>query len=106
MRVEWAKTRARADRWKEEVKLTVEEMRRIIQYLDWRAQNWRRQADHEVRTNISDALKSGLHGYAHKQANIYERLAMSFACRWHPILIDKGIAIPWLSRYVPAPMEM
>ncbi|KAG1869682.1 hypothetical protein C8R48DRAFT_746879 [Suillus tomentosus] len=38
MRVEWAKARARSLRWSEEVLLLKEEMRRVRQYLDWRAQ--------------------------------------------------------------------
>ncbi|KAJ7099018.1 hypothetical protein C8R44DRAFT_593419, partial [Mycena epipterygia] len=41
LRVEWAKTRARAHRWTEEVDLLEEEMRRILVFLEWRAGWWR-----------------------------------------------------------------
>jgi hypothetical protein len=40
MRVEWAKTHARANRQKEEVLLLTEEMRHVVAYLDWKASWW------------------------------------------------------------------
>ncbi|KAG2742314.1 hypothetical protein P692DRAFT_20811856 [Suillus brevipes Sb2] len=36
-RIEWCKARARAMRWAEEVELLKEEMRRILQFFEWRA---------------------------------------------------------------------
>ncbi|KAJ7802706.1 hypothetical protein B0H14DRAFT_2614089 [Mycena olivaceomarginata] len=39
LRIEWAKTRAKAMRYAEEVEL-LEEMRRVLQFLDWRANWW------------------------------------------------------------------
>ena len=38
MRVEWAKSRARMMRWKEELLIVQEEMRRVLVYLRWRAE--------------------------------------------------------------------
>jgi len=43
MRVKWAKTHARANRWQEEVILLMEEMRHVVVYLDWKALWWRTQ---------------------------------------------------------------
>ncbi|OAX30590.1 hypothetical protein K503DRAFT_669748, partial [Rhizopogon vinicolor AM-OR11-026] len=40
MRIEWCKARERAMRWAEEVELLKEEMRRILQYLEWEAALW------------------------------------------------------------------
>ncbi|KAJ7792839.1 hypothetical protein B0H14DRAFT_3094116 [Mycena olivaceomarginata] len=41
VRIEWAKTRARANRWAEEVDLLEEEMRRIDAFLRWRSGWWK-----------------------------------------------------------------
>ena len=38
--MEWAKSRAWKNRWEEEVESTLEEMRRVLCYMDWRAQYW------------------------------------------------------------------
>jgi hypothetical protein len=43
MRVEWAKARARVMRWKEELLLVQEEMRRVLEYHKWKAAWWRTQ---------------------------------------------------------------
>ncbi|KAF7303547.1 hypothetical protein MIND_00583900 [Mycena indigotica] len=40
LRVEWAKARARAKRWAEEVELLQEEMRRVLEFCSWRAGRW------------------------------------------------------------------
>ncbi|KAJ8697361.1 hypothetical protein PTI98_004171 [Pleurotus ostreatus] len=40
LRVEWVKARARAERWREEVLLLEEEMRRAIAYCCWKAEHW------------------------------------------------------------------
>ncbi|KAJ7839774.1 hypothetical protein B0H13DRAFT_2417357 [Mycena leptocephala] len=40
LRLEWAKTRARAMRYAEEVDLLQEEMRRVVQFMDWRRDSW------------------------------------------------------------------
>ncbi|KAF9508561.1 hypothetical protein BS47DRAFT_1302713, partial [Hydnum rufescens UP504] len=40
LRVEWAKSRARKDRWCEEVLLLEEEMRWVIAFCEWQAERW------------------------------------------------------------------
>lgn len=40
MRIEWSKSRARLQRWEEEVDLVVEEMRRVLVLLDWKKGWW------------------------------------------------------------------
>ena len=44
MRVEWAKTKARADHWHEEVFLVSEEMRCVLYFLQWKAEWWAGQS--------------------------------------------------------------
>jgi hypothetical protein len=98
MRVEWAKTHARANRWQEEVILLTEEMRRVVVYLDWKALWWRTQGSRrdDVRADITD----GLGAYAHRQADLMHRLAESFAALWYPVLSAEGITIEWPEYYV------
>ncbi|KAF8059257.1 hypothetical protein FPV67DRAFT_1395314, partial [Lyophyllum atratum] len=43
IRLEWVKARARADRWREEVMLLEEEMRRVLEYCEWRASWWEKE---------------------------------------------------------------
>ncbi|KAF7968821.1 hypothetical protein HWV62_29262 [Athelia sp. TMB] len=57
MRVEWAKTLARSDRWDEETQLLLEEMRRIIHYFHWKSKWWRRRMFR--RTDASIAVQQG-----------------------------------------------
>ena len=45
LRTEWAKSRARTIRCKEEVMLLKEEMRRVTEFLGWKSQWWREQEE-------------------------------------------------------------
>jgi hypothetical protein len=98
MRVEWAKTHARANRWQEEVLLVTEEMRRVVAFLDWKASWWRAQGPRhdDVRADIRD----GLIAYAHRQADLMQKLAESFAALWYPSLTAEGINIEWPNHYI------
>jgi hypothetical protein len=98
MRVEWAKSHARANRWREEVLLLTEEMRRVIAYLEWKALWWHTQGSRHdsLRADITD----GLTAYAHRQGNLMHRLAESFAALWYPELTAESISIEWPDRYV------
>ncbi|KAJ7885141.1 hypothetical protein B0H14DRAFT_2564086 [Mycena olivaceomarginata] len=40
IRIEWTKARARADRWREELILLEEEMRRVLEFCGWKARWW------------------------------------------------------------------
>ncbi|KAJ7500922.1 hypothetical protein B0H11DRAFT_2225311 [Mycena galericulata] len=92
LRIEWAKTRARAMRWTEEVDLLEEEMRRVLQFLGWRSQWWRDQVD---RRGLTDgAQREGETAYAVRQARMLLELRASFALKWEalPELIRRGRA--------------
>ena len=93
MRVEWAKARARKMRWKEEVMLIQEEMRRVISFHKWKAGWWRDRAS--VRNHPDQVVASGISGYAYKQADICVRLAEQCARHWLPPLKASGIIPPW-----------
>ena len=95
MRVEWVKARARMMRWKEELMIVQEEMRRVIVYQQWRAAWWK-----ERNSFHSDpAIASGISGYAHKQAAICLQMAEQCAVYWLPHLKEKGIVCSWASDY-------
>ncbi|KAJ6538601.1 hypothetical protein B0H10DRAFT_1856886, partial [Mycena sp. CBHHK59/15] len=92
LRIEWAKARARWMRWAEEVDLLEEEMRRIKQFLTWRAGWWQTQID---RRGLPDGpQREGETAYALRQASFQAALCTDFADKWKdlPELIRKGRA--------------
>lgn len=98
LRVEWMKSKARVQRWEEEVELVHEEMRRVVEYSKWKATWWRAQGTRGVVTDR--AVVSGLAGYAEKQAVLMEQLAVSCAQTWLPALLQGGILPPWGESYI------
>ena len=80
LRAEWAKSRARAERAKEEVLLLKEEMNRVLKYLDWKASWWRKSAS--VQFDVSRELSEGIRAYALTQADVQDRLARRFKAMW------------------------
>ena len=80
LRCEWAKSKARAERWDEEVQLVGEEMRRVLAFLEWKASWWDRQR--KAQLNVSGDVLEGAHAYAAKQAHVNRALATSFEARW------------------------
>ncbi len=98
MRSEWARSQARGERWGEETQLLEEEMRRVIEYFEWKAAWWRQQATR--RPNVEPALTRGLKNYAEKQACIFDGLALRCATLWIPYLRQLGGEMPqWSDRY-------
>ncbi|KAH8105040.1 hypothetical protein DFH11DRAFT_1518992 [Phellopilus nigrolimitatus] len=100
LRVEWAKSLARAERWEEEIQLVKEEMRRTLAFFDYQARWWRTESGR--RQGLSPDFDSGLHAYAEKQSYIYESQAADFASLWLQILDEYKQARPtsWPSRYL------
>ncbi len=97
VRIEWAKTKARAERWQEEVILLREEMRRAIVFMEWLAKEWTLRAIN--RPNVSPELLQGLVAYAYKQANVQTSFAAGYARRWIPILKHHGFDFSFASKY-------
>ncbi|KAJ7821478.1 hypothetical protein B0H14DRAFT_3089114 [Mycena olivaceomarginata] len=84
LRIEWAKTRAKAMRYAEEVNLLEEEMRRVLQFLGWRAEWWRSLVGLRAESQ-SPALREGHAAYAHRQAAYMEGLQSRFRSQWRDI---------------------
>jgi hypothetical protein len=102
MRVEWAKSQARRDRWEEEFLIVQEEMRRVLSYHEWRAKWWRTRA--QLRKGlVHEDIFHGVVAYAEKQAHVCEQLARRCAIYWLPILHVKGITPAWAASY-PLPV--
>ncbi|KAJ7447609.1 hypothetical protein B0H11DRAFT_1744856 [Mycena galericulata] len=90
LRIEWAKTRARAMRWREEVDLLEEEMRRTGEFLAWRSNWWKDCID---QRGLEDgAQREGETAYALRQAALLSGLRDSFLVKWGtlPELIRRG----------------
>ncbi|KAJ7434219.1 hypothetical protein B0H11DRAFT_2258641 [Mycena galericulata] len=79
LRVEWAKSWARAKRWTEEVDLLKEEMRRAPLTLRWKAGWWAVRAQPEEFTGEH---AEGVRAYAARQADMFRRLAAHFEKMW------------------------
>ncbi|KDR81126.1 hypothetical protein GALMADRAFT_61075 [Galerina marginata CBS 339.88] len=80
LRVEWAKSRARSMRAEEEVMLLKEEMRRVLEFLRWKADWW--MARKASRTGLTKELAEGVEGFALTQKNLQTDLANHFRALW------------------------
>lgn len=89
LRVEYCRTHARVERYREERILVTEEMRRVLAYHKWKAAWWRDRRD--ARASGNDLTDIGVRSYAEKQAYIWERMAYKFAGLWRPVLQDEVI---------------
>lgn len=94
LRVEWAKARARADRWEEEVVLLDEEMRRVLMFCEWKNRWWKDQVarrlvtlpeSEENRAFVSPELAEGLRAFSEDQAAQESALALSFSGKWSAV---------------------
>ncbi|KAK6966338.1 CxC2 domain-containing protein [Favolaschia claudopus] len=81
VRVEWAKTKARRDRWVEEVELLREEMRRVLRFLAWRALWWEQRR--VVSWEVAPEVRAGLQAYAARQAALVRRVARTWREAWN-----------------------
>ncbi|KAJ6582403.1 hypothetical protein B0H19DRAFT_930041 [Mycena capillaripes] len=85
LRIEWAKTRARSMRYTEEVDLLQEEMRRVVQFMDWRRDWWRSLVGLRAAVQPDTALREGHSAYAHKQAAYMGGLSTRFQKLWEDV---------------------
>ncbi|PPQ96620.1 hypothetical protein CVT26_010684 [Gymnopilus dilepis] len=91
LRIEWCKSRARRDRWKEEVELLVEEMRRVKEFFLTKAKDWETlavlsSADWGLPSVVQDqATVDGRVAYAKEQS------AQFSAMREHCLDVWKGV---------------
>jgi hypothetical protein len=88
--VEWARVKARKNRWEEEVLLLREEMRRLMRYLEWTVTTWEGLARlTSTRDDLEDATRAGLEAYAWQQADRHRRLSASY---WKDLNLSLGDA--------------
>ena len=87
------RARSRALRWEEQKRLLPEEMRRAITTHVRMHDRW--VARINARSDVSIDISRGLDAYAHRQADIYWSLAVSFVDLWSPELQENGIAVNW-----------
>ncbi|KAL1657411.1 hypothetical protein GGF50DRAFT_122033 [Schizophyllum commune] len=80
VRVEWAKARARSERWREEVLILEEEMHRVLRYLRWAGDAWAARADAGPMQDMY--IRAGLRAYALRQRALLASVADSFRTRW------------------------
>ncbi|KAJ7060233.1 hypothetical protein C8F01DRAFT_1253560 [Mycena amicta] len=80
VRVEWSKSKARRDRWREEVQLCREEMKRVVRYLHWTQSEWEHRG--ELRMDVAPDLGHGLRAYAARQKSIHQRFGEHFYAHW------------------------
>ena len=101
MRVHWAKCQARAERYEEEVLLTIEEMGRTLLYFKWKQSFWLSLQSEQATSGSppSADVQRGLCAYALRQANIYDVLIVSFVSRWRKTLHSNGLSPAWLPQY-------
>lgn len=97
MRVEWAKTRARFQRWSEEFEIVQEEMRRVLAWFEWRATWWENLAS--IRRDGHPEVLNGSSAYAFKQADLSRHMAARCAAEWLPELDKRGIQPDWAGSY-------
>lgn len=94
MRVEWATTVARADRWDEEFQLLLMEMGRSLTFLEWKASQWQDRASQRVE--VTKDIFRGLVAYGCKQAAVYRHMGRLFFARWKPLLDSLEEKPDWL----------
>jgi hypothetical protein len=104
LRMEWARARARRDRWMEEAVLNTEEMRRNIVYCRYERQQWLGLADSPADPRwsggsvtvedkaaqaelllLDPALHKGRRSYALERARDEEQLAAGLVAMWRPV---------------------
>ena len=99
MRVEWAQCVARADRWEEERALLQEEMRRVVQFLEWRSNDWLAKVDPRSDT-VTHVIRSGLSAYAKKQGAVFHNLAVRFCQSWREALVSHSLPHDWATEFL------
>ena len=88
--IEWSKARARQAHWKEEVLLLREEMRRVLQFLKWKSNDWSRKGRADAISSLTTCpyQLEGLRAYVYRQANVFCDIHNHFLGIW------KGLELP------------
>ena len=84
LRIEWALSRVRAMRWREEVQLLCEEMRWAMAYFGWKACWWKDCQG--LRTAVDANLQEGLSAYALEHALLFQNIGKECQRCWDLII--------------------
>jgi len=100
IRAHWARCQARAERHEEEVELTLEEMRRTIEFFKWKSRWWLTLGDARANSEVppDPQVQHGLRAYANRQASIYSSLATTYEDHWRKFLVDHSLGTEWLGQ--------
>lgn len=98
LRVEWMKSRARSHRWREEVGMVLEEMRRTLVSFEQKAVWWLSRK--HLRTELPSAIHHGVNAYAEKQARLLERRVAQYSSYWLKFLASYDITPSWGEKYI------
>ncbi|KAF5313625.1 hypothetical protein D9611_010064 [Ephemerocybe angulata] len=90
LRIEFLKSRARANRWAEEVLLLEEEMRRTIAFFKHKADWWYSRQASLIGGSTPDYIE-GFLAYAMSQVKVYQVLQLECERRW-----EEGRARAWV----------
>ena len=101
LRIEWCKAEERAKRYEEEIKLTVEDMRRTLASFECDAKEWEAFAASPPTGDsaIDEVVIFGTIAYANKQAKFLRRMAERFVNDWYHLLKTVSSGVPWLVGY-------
>ncbi|KAJ7053402.1 hypothetical protein C8F01DRAFT_991754 [Mycena amicta] len=80
VRVRWMKTRARRDRWIEEVRLLREEMKRVLRSLQSVQREWEQRI--ECGRHVEPELAAGLQAYSKRQVAVHGWIAERIFAEW------------------------
>lgn len=83
-KIEWAKSRARANRYQEEIQIVKEEMSRTLRSFVWKEAQWKERAVAKVNAGIVVAPEhaEGLRAYSERQARIWRGFHDKCQKRW------------------------
>lgn len=95
--MEYAKAKARVTRWQEEILLLVEEMRRTVAFLQWKAQWW---GDLAAKRRVRTDVQSGLIAYSRRQEAQLLGLAERFTILWRPTLTEGHFDVSWVNQFL------
>ncbi len=85
-------------RWHEEIILVLEEMRRTVAFLQWKAQWWRDLA--AARPAVPTNIDRRLIAYSRRQETQLLRLAEQFANLWRPTLHEGEFDVSWVDTFL------
>jgi hypothetical protein len=98
LRIEWCKARTRAHCWQEECLLLAEEMRRVLAFFSWQAEDWKRTAretENQLPTSLEaievvaaaeigakNIVREGKIAYAYRQGNLRDKIKQHCESEW------------------------